>query len=192
MCRPQPILRSQARPGHGSHGIGSAARQRLQPITRAVVPPTFDLRGSLPGPPTEQQEAEAAAVDARTETGSTTSVSADAHVCKTVTLPLCNSLQGAVEALREAIQDAQPQLQRHARGTFRFEASLPRGCSALRWLKGQSSSLVPHIYFSCRRSSAPSSPGILQAEAGRAGWSAVASTGAAWLWQGSPGSGFGA
>ena len=86
-------------------------------------------------------------------------------------------------------------------GVIRIEVSLPRGgCTALRWLQGLTgcttavgpacSHLSPHLYFSGRLSSAPDTPATALAEGCTKGWTAVAGVGAAWLWQGAPGSGF--
>ena len=97
------------------------------------------------------------------------------------------SLDHAVEALKNAVVSYGLEdrlLGGLSSGVLRIEVPLPRGCTALRWLQGQSgtgtavgpacSHLVPHLYFSGRHSSAPDTPEAAQAEACTRGWSAVA------------------
>lgn len=114
-----------------------------------------------------------------------------AHACRTVTLPLARNLPEAIAALTHAVAASTDAMKLCTSGTFRFEVPLPRGVSSLRWLKGQQDTApFPHVYFRSRRSSAPNTPGISEAEAGRSDWTAVAGVGAACLWQGAAGSGF--
>jgi hypothetical protein len=67
-----------------------------------------------------------------------------------------------------------------------LQVPLPRSTEALRWLQGQPQSprqLMPRIYFSPRRSSAPDTDGGAAASAAAAGSGAVAGVGSAWTWQ---------
>ena len=69
----------------------------------------------------------------------------------------------------------------------RFEVPLPRGTTALRWLRGQQQAqqqgqaqgqqALPLVYFCSRQSSAADTPGTSEAERGLEGWSAVAGGG---------------
>ncbi|KAK9837268.1 hypothetical protein WJX81_002656 [Elliptochloris bilobata] len=95
----------------------------------------------------------------------------------------------ALEALAAAVRIAERRYAHHASGLLRIEVPLPRGASALQWLQGQplAEALLPRVYFSPRRSSAPATAGGAAAAAGAEGAGAVAGAGAAWLWQGAPG-----
>ena len=79
-------------------------------------------------------------------------------------------------------------------GVLRIEVPMSRGCTALRWLQGQTGSsiavgpacshLAPHLYFSGRHSSAPDTSEASKAEECTCGWSAVAGMGQVWLGMG--------
>lgn len=55
-----------------------------------------------------------------------------------------------------------------------MEVPLPRGITALQWLRGQPPAAGPRVYYSGRTSSAPNTPGAARAEETTRGWSAVA------------------
>ncbi len=61
--------------------------------------------------------------------------------------PLCDpqaSWAHAFAALRTALLQAQQQLQDLPSGVARFEVPMPRGCAALRWLKGQQETVAQY------------------------------------------------
>ncbi|MEW5311204.1 MAG: hypothetical protein WDW38_002939 [Sanguina aurantia] len=135
-------------------------------------------------------------------------------ICRTISLEPQVTHAQAVAALAEAVVGAAAGLQGLRSGVVRFEAPLPRGCTAASWLKGQaqpsssssspaaslsrdlssgealspSGALVtlPRAYYSGRQSSAPDTPLSARAERATKGWSAVAGAGSAWLWRGDP------
>lgn len=90
-------------------------------------------------------------------------------------------------ALRSAVEAAAGLLSATASGVARFEVPLPRGATALNWLRGQPRGGCHQVYFSGRCSTAPDTPGTAAAEAGARTFSATAGYAAAWLWQGEPG-----
>eukprot|EP00798_Chlamydomonas_sp_ICE-L_P027190 gene27190-2434_t len=114
-------------------------------------------------------------------------------VCQTVTLVAEAALGDSVMALKEAVHEAAKKYGSLSCGVIRIEVPLARGCTALRWLRGQTDAgEVPRlkVYFSPRHSSAPDTPGAAKAEADTKGWAAVAGLDTAWMWQGAPESGF--
>lgn len=124
-----------------------------------------------------------------------------ATVC---TLPAQSSLEAALAELAAAVRALPAAHSGHTSGVVRLEVPLTRSAaSVLDWLRGQQGDdmcgaavdgqqqqqphLAPLVYFSPRRSTAPSTPGSAAAGGGAAGAGAVAGAGAAWLWRGAPG-----
>jgi hypothetical protein len=89
------------------------------------------------------------------------------------------SMAEAAAWLASTLQTSATELQQYSSGVVRFEVPLPRGTSALRWLRGQQQGqqqqeALPLVYFCSRQSSASDTPGTDEAARGLEGWSAVA------------------
>ncbi|GMH33012.1 hypothetical protein BSKO_00846 [Bryopsis sp. KO-2023] len=102
------------------------------------------------------------------------------------------SLLEAMQILKNGVCDAHAAGVPQKAGVLRLEVYLPRITSPLWWLHSQShlTSTTPSIYFSPRRSSAPSTPGAVEAQSSLEGWGAIAGLGAAWSWHGKEGDAF--
>ena len=73
-------------------------------------------------------------------------------------------------------------------GTIRIEVPLPRGATALQWLRAQNEAPMA-VYFSSKMSSASDTEGSIVAESAFSSMASVAGLGYAWMWRGRVGCG---
>ena len=197
----------RGRSQRGNRALGASRRPHAQPeaassavqaqagITEAapaastpphVQPASYLDLASLHAQPQQQQPQQ--------EPEAATAVRSPVSVAAVDTLPAQSSLAAAVQALGSAVRAIPGRHSAHASGIVRLEVPLPRRSTPLCWLRGQQGPqqqaaglLFPLIYFSPRRTTAPSTPGSEAAGAAAAGAGSVAGAGAAWLWKGAPG-----